>query len=454
MGSGLRLGWYGVRLFGLGSEVMFRIRTSPQVGACAGVQWRIVPEGFGTTRRFWYCENNIDPSHNKCSVPQQPDDAVADFSGLVEPASEEGGAAVVPSAAAPSLPLSTVEATKVVLSAPKRSGAKRTREEGRSAPRRRSPSSVSSGNGPKALQAPKTLSDAAAAAAAATVAAAASTPPTASLDVSRDSTAPPSLTSYQPMCGSHQPLLACVMMPAAQTSRGGGSSERDTFLLAPSANGSLPGRLQLDVPEAAEEEETIPPPPSHLTPASPMDPNAPHAAYALEEAHHQMGHQISPTTSLLHMPSLASLPASAGYVLVPQSFGQQMSGGPHAVWAGNGLQPSSMAPSSVPMAISHMPHHISQLTNSMGPSAMAPVPARALQWSLQVNPVQRVQLATISPAQLPAPPQTAQSAGPHQQLVVATSTGLSSQKFSSSLLPASMQDGFHSLPSEVTAAEP
>ena len=42
-------------------------------------KWRIVPEAYaaGVSDR-WYCEMNIDPGHNRCDVPQEPDDATGD----------------------------------------------------------------------------------------------------------------------------------------------------------------------------------------------------------------------------------------------------------------------------------------------------------------------------------------------------------------------------------------
>jgi len=42
-------------------------------------KWRIVPEhhAAGVSER-WYCEMNIDAGHNRCDVPQEPDDATGD----------------------------------------------------------------------------------------------------------------------------------------------------------------------------------------------------------------------------------------------------------------------------------------------------------------------------------------------------------------------------------------
>jgi len=46
-------------------------------------KWRIVPDNTaGLEGDVWFCEMNIDSSHNHCDVPQQPDDAVVDFSHL------------------------------------------------------------------------------------------------------------------------------------------------------------------------------------------------------------------------------------------------------------------------------------------------------------------------------------------------------------------------------------
>ena len=50
-------------------------------------KWRIVPEAYaaGVSDR-WYCEMNIDPGHNRCDVPQEPDDATGDqFADLPVP---------------------------------------------------------------------------------------------------------------------------------------------------------------------------------------------------------------------------------------------------------------------------------------------------------------------------------------------------------------------------------
>jgi len=50
-------------------------------------KWRIVPEhhAAGVSDR-WYCEMNIDAGHNRCDVPQEPDDATGDqFADLPVP---------------------------------------------------------------------------------------------------------------------------------------------------------------------------------------------------------------------------------------------------------------------------------------------------------------------------------------------------------------------------------
>ena len=55
-----------------------------QCDRCA--KWRIVPEHSVTGEgESWFCEMNLDLRHNHCDVPQQPDDAVADFT-MEEPA--------------------------------------------------------------------------------------------------------------------------------------------------------------------------------------------------------------------------------------------------------------------------------------------------------------------------------------------------------------------------------
>ena len=47
-------------------------------------KWRIVPDNTGgDDNTLWYCEMNPDHRHNRCDVPQQPDDAVVDFTGLL-----------------------------------------------------------------------------------------------------------------------------------------------------------------------------------------------------------------------------------------------------------------------------------------------------------------------------------------------------------------------------------
>ena len=58
-------------------------------------KWRIVPDNTAGSEgdNLWYCEMNPDPRHNRCEVPQQPDDAVVDFSGLLGSSSSSGGKA-------------------------------------------------------------------------------------------------------------------------------------------------------------------------------------------------------------------------------------------------------------------------------------------------------------------------------------------------------------------------
>mmetsp|Transcript_22693 Transcript_22693/g.56361 ORF Transcript_22693/g.56361 Transcript_22693/m.56361 type:complete len:1538 (-) Transcript_22693:532-5145(-) len=441
-------------------------------------KWRIVPEGFGTDDdRMWYCEDNVDKSHNRCSVPQQPDDAVGDFAGLLEGASQRAAATAssrsgghgAPSGSPPVLsgasdasdacasgvtPAGANSSSHGKAAPAKRdrsaAGTKRQRadKEAGSGPRQRAPSASSRGS------APKTLSDAAAAAAAATVAAAAAAAamgnspqsiPSPPYDRSPAVAAPPlgytsaasvapaavagcsapdphapvalapatsHQTHYQPHLASsqHQPLLACVMLPAGHPSlsnANGGMS-----VAASAAYRGERGELfhhqwpSMEMYEGHEDDESMMAGTRAAVPS--MDPSV-HSAYVSAHNHsdemHQMAHQI------LHMPSLASLPSS-GYVLVPQNFGQR--GQPHALWAStaNALQAGLHAPStSMSMQpqmahMAHMAHGMTQMATAMphqGHSQMAhhmanSMPANALQWSLQVTvpPAQQVQLTAIS----------------------------------------------------------
>ena len=61
-----------------GNEV---ICTWLQCDRCS--KWRIVPDNTDQGDNVWYCEMNPDHRHNRCEVPQQPDDAVVDFTGLL-----------------------------------------------------------------------------------------------------------------------------------------------------------------------------------------------------------------------------------------------------------------------------------------------------------------------------------------------------------------------------------
>lgn len=62
-------------------------------------KWRIVPDSMaGDEDDPWFCEQNVDPDHNSCDVPQQPDDAVVDFSSIfsAKPARRRRGSAYAP----------------------------------------------------------------------------------------------------------------------------------------------------------------------------------------------------------------------------------------------------------------------------------------------------------------------------------------------------------------------
>jgi len=59
------------------------------------LKWRIVPDNLldsSLEGDAWYCEMNVDRYHNRCDVPQQPDDAVVDFSYLAASGGKSGSA--------------------------------------------------------------------------------------------------------------------------------------------------------------------------------------------------------------------------------------------------------------------------------------------------------------------------------------------------------------------------
>ena len=70
-------------------------------------KWRIVPDSAAPEDETqpWYCENNVDRCHNRCSVPQQPDDAVGDFSNIDLPRDATRARSGAPAAAAAGRPL-------------------------------------------------------------------------------------------------------------------------------------------------------------------------------------------------------------------------------------------------------------------------------------------------------------------------------------------------------------